>query len=816
MTIEGVGPGPLVGLRILDISTTPSGSQAAQLFADFGAEVVLVEPPGGSPMRAAATFAFLARGKKSVELDLKSPDDHAIAKSMALGADVLIETFRPGVMERLGLGYDELSAQNPGLVYVSITGFGRTGPYAGVKGYEALVMARIGGLSVVANMVARKGPAFISVQFGAYAAAQTALSATLAALHEREHSGLGQRVDTSLVQGIASLATWNWFLRVITDKYPGAFTPQAPFTEQNVPTSPLFFMLLICLTSDGHWLQFSQVQPRLFLALMKALGLEWMYSDPKWKTAPVFDDDDKRVEFWEKMLTAARQKSLVEWQELMDNDHDVWAETMRRGSELLDHPQMTHLGAVVEIEDPARGTVRMPGPLVMMSATPATIRAAPGRNEHGAEIRRAVWSPRTTVDHPVSSNATPFEGVTILELGTFFAAPFGATVLAELGARVIKVEPLEGEPMRTILPFPEVGGAKVLQGKESIAVDLGTDEGRAIVHQLARRSDIVLQSFRAGVAARQGVDEATLRALNPSLIYLSAPGYGVDGPCGDRPAYAPTIGAGSGITMRNLGTSVPARPDLTIAQIRESSVRLSVGGTSEFAQADGLAAVSCATAMALGLLIRDRTGTAQAMLTTMLTSAAHALCDDMVTYAGRPDTPTADSELFGYGARYRLYECRIGWIFLAAPATQEWNDLCTALVDDFDLGADARFADEAFRQSNDARLAEALSKVFLTRDANEWERRLLAFDVGAVVVDDGPPEKVLQSTEFGRASGLVTDVEHPTFGDHPRLTPYSSLSRTPGITEPACLLGEHTDRLLEEFGFSRAAIDGLRERGVVG
>ena len=257
--------------------------------------------------------------------------------------------------------------------------------------------------------------------------------------------------------------------------------------------------------------------------------------------------------------------------------------------------------------------------------------------------------------------------VTVLELGTFFAAPFGGTVLRELGARVIKVEPMGGEPMRGLLPFPEVGAAKCMQGKESICVDLSTDEGREIVHDLVRSSDIVLQSFRAGVAERQGVDAETLRGINPDLVYLNAPGYGIDGPCGDRPAYAPTIGAGSGLVMRNIGTSIVERPGLTLKEIRANAMRLSGAGTTEYAQADGISALTAASAMALGLLVRDRVGTSQEMLTTMLTSTAHALADDMVEYENRPVTQGADPELLGYSARYRLYEAADDWVYLAAP-----------------------------------------------------------------------------------------------------------------------------------------------------
>ena len=230
-----------------------------------------------------------------------------------------------------------------------------------------------------------------------------------------------------------------------------------------------------------------------------------------------------------------------------------------------------------------------------------------------------------------------------------------------------------------MLPFPELGGAKCVQGKESICVDLSTEEGRAIVHALARKSDIVLQSFRAGVAKRQGVDAETLRAVNPDLVYLNSPGYGIDGPCGDRPAYAPTIGAGSGLVMRNIGTAIEERPGLSLKEIRADALRLSGAGTTEYAQADGISALTAASAMALGLLVRDRTGVSQEMLTTMLTSTAHALADDMAEYKDRPPTQAADAELLGYSALYRLYRAADEWIYLAAPSTGDWDALCAVL-----------------------------------------------------------------------------------------------------------------------------------------
>jgi len=812
--------GPLAGLRVLDLSNSLAGAQASQTLADFGAEVVHVEPPGGSALRDLPSFPIIGRGKKSMVLDLHDAADAALARTLALGADVLIETFRPGVMERLGLGCEGLSAANPRLVYGSVTGFGRTGPYATVKGYESLVMARVGALWASQAMVSREGPAHVSVPYCSYGASQQLLTGICAALHERERSGLGQRVDATLVNGVASLGTWNWYLNVITSKFPDAFTPSSPIGQYGTPVTPMVFMLLIALSKDGRWLQFSQVQLHLYMEMLKVMGLDWMLQDDEWKDAVWAADSPKTGEFWDKLYEAVQSKTLADWNEVFENDHDVWAETMRHGSELLDHPQMQHLGAVVEIDDAERGLVRQPGPLVKMSATPAVLEhGAPVLDADGAALRAAPWPAIDGLDSAFASASDSAEAalgdVTVLELGTFFAAPFGGTVLREVGARVIKVEPLEGEPMRTLLPFPELGAAKCVQGKESICVDLSSEEGRAIVHALAMKSDIVLQSFRAGVAKRQGVDAETLRAVNPGLVYLNSPGYGIDGPCGDRPAYAPTIGAGSGLVMRNIGTAIEERPGLSLKEIRADALRLSGAGTTEYAQADGISALTAASAMALGLLVRDRTGVSQEMLTTMLTSTAHALADDMAEYKDRPPTQAADAELLGYSALYRLYRAADEWIYLAAPSASDWDALCAVLVEETDLAADARFADEAARHSNDAALARELATVFASKPAQHWEDTLLAADVGCVVAHREPPESVLQSAEFAGAADMLVEVEHPTFGDHVRLKPYVSFSRSATVAEPGVLAGQQTDAILSELGYSAEDIADLRDRKVV-
>jgi crotonobetainyl-CoA:carnitine CoA-transferase CaiB-like acyl-CoA transferase len=221
VTADGDGAGgALQGLRVLELSHDRIGAQAGQVLADFGADVLCVEPPGGNRLRSQPSFPFLARGKKSIVLDLHRTVDVAALVELATDADVLIESFRPGVTERLGLGWDELHLRHPGLVYVSITGFGRKGPFAAVKGYEGLVNAKLGVNANFSKMSSGAHPPYVNVPWASFATSHTALHGTLAALIERERSGLGQHVEVNMVQGFATLDTWEWFLSLVRQRWP--------------------------------------------------------------------------------------------------------------------------------------------------------------------------------------------------------------------------------------------------------------------------------------------------------------------------------------------------------------------------------------------------------------------------------------------------------------------------------------------------------------------------------------------------------------------------------------------------------------------
>lgn len=810
----------LGGLRVVDFSNQRTGAQASQLLADFGADVVHIEPKGGSALRDQAAWALWGRGKRSLQLDLKDPADLATAQQLAEGADVVIETFRPGVAERLGLGYERLSRNNPGLVYACVTGFGSQGPLADLQGYEGIVFAKLGVLWTLSGLSTRGGPALPSAAYAAYPASQLALQGILAALFEREASGVGQKVETSLAQALTVHDTFQWFARVMASRYSEGFV-QKPRVVDGVPTGGLSFRLLIAVTKDGHWLQFSQTSARLFRAMMKMFELDWMFSDPKWSSAPDFDTAEQRSEFWDLLLNKVRSKTLAEWRQGFEEHPDVWGEQFRKGDELLDHPQMIWNKMVSHITDPDLGPVRMPGPLAHMSATPAAIdRLAPRLGQYEAELRAQSQTTTNSGSVPAAAapiGAKPLAGVTVVELGTYYAGPYGTTLLADLGARVIKLEEPEGDPHRHMLPFPEIAGMKVLQGKECVGLDLRSDKGREIAHRVIAKADIVMQSFRAGVAERLGLDAKTLTALNPNLVYMNAPGYGIDGPCGRRPAFAPTIGAAAGLAWRNVGASIPDRSDLTLAEIKPLANKLG-DAVMGVGNSDGISGVSCGTGMLLGLLARSRGAGGQEMLTSMLSSTAHALSEVMVAYEGRPEAPTADNECYGFNALYRLYQASgpQDWVFLAAGSQSEWLRLTSVLDDGARLAADIRFATPQARQAHDAALIEELTAAFATRTGEEWEAAMRAADVACVVVAKGPVEaNYLDEGSVGRLCDFVTTGHHPILDEVPRLKALVRFSRSGTSAGDAALAGQHTHAVLSEFGYSEDEIATLAADNII-
>ena len=428
---SGAHDAALAGLRVVDLVGTRG--LTTLVLADYGADVLRIEPPAGDVLRGEPAWPLWGRGKRSVVLDLHEASARATVRRLVEGADVVVASFRPGRAERWRLAYEDFADQHPGLVYASITGFGRKGPYAALKGYEGVVMAKVGGMGHVAGMAARPGPAFPAVPYASFSAAHTALHGILAALLVRERTGRGQHVETCLAHAIAAHDPWEWFLRVVCEKYPQAYTPAPPYSARGVPTQGFAFRLLVCLTKDGRWLQFSQTAPHLFREFMDVLGLGWMFDDPRWKSAPDFEAEADREAFWEILLEKARERTVEEWDAVFREHPNVWAELFRTTREALDHPQLRHNRQVIVVDDPHAGPTEQLAPLVHMEATPAVVRPAAALGADTQAVLDALTSgalkapaQRLTGTMP----DRPLAGFTILDLGLWYAAPFGPALLA--------------------------------------------------------------------------------------------------------------------------------------------------------------------------------------------------------------------------------------------------------------------------------------------------------------------------------------------------------------------------------------------------
>ncbi|BBY40154.1 hypothetical protein MMAN_42880 [Mycobacterium mantenii] len=803
---------PLAGLVVVDLSTTLPGAQATQFLADCGAEVIMVEPPDGSPLRQLAGWPALLRGKRSVTLDLHDDADLERLRALLRRADVMVNTMRPTTAARVGLTGEALSHAYPRLVAATITGWGSTGPFRDYKGWEALVMAKTGVMHEKRGLTSRPGPAFITFSYASWGAAHAAVQGVLAALLERESSGRGQTVETNLVTGMGSMDPYNWFYEMVLERYPGAFEPMdAAYDDRGRPQAYLIYALLVCPTKDGRWLQFAQVSPKLIGAWLTELDLLKELGDPKWQGFPMLPTPELRTEWWDMMIERVGARTLAEWQQAMTENLDLSGELFRSPVNSLDHPQTAHEGRAATVIDPDLGPVRQPSTLIHAGGKPLTqLRPAPRIGEHNDVVSFAAADADGA---GVSSDDPPLKGVTVLEFGSMFAGPYGATLLTDLGARVIKVEPLDGDNIRNLVAFPEAGGAKVLQGKESVAIDFTKPEGLELVYELAKRSDIVLQCFRGKAAERAKIDEASLKAVNPDLAFVTTSGYGVDGPFAHRAAYAPSVGAASGLAL--VDSNDTGEPATDLDDLHRRAVRLHAGGAVPAVQSDGIAAHGVGSALLVALYAKRRGKTLTNVVTTMLGTVQQAMIAYNASYASRPAETAADEQFFGMNALYRMYRAADGYVFLAAPLPREWPALTKAMSPYVDLHADERFADAESRAQHDDELIAALTTVFASKTKLEWEHELSAQDVGCVEVVEANSELVLQTDPYYEA-GYAVDAYSPIFEEHRRLAPLCRFSRSRTLADAGCTIGQHTEAVLREIGLDDATIADLRATEIVG
>jgi crotonobetainyl-CoA:carnitine CoA-transferase CaiB-like acyl-CoA transferase len=643
-------------------------------------------------------------------------------------------------------------------------------------------------------MAGGERPVFAAAPVATYGAAMALLTGVFSALRARlRNGGRGQVLETSLLRALTSYDLAGWI--------PGG---PSPLRLEDAP----FLPYSVARTKDGVWIQFAQNGPALFADFLRVLDLDGEI-DYRESMSPAADSAKKRAHR-ERIQARIGEQTWSEWQTRFAGERNLSAEPFLPPGGALDHPQFQAIGDVVRLPGPDGGSTRQLGPVFDVPAHPLRPRGpAPSPDAGRARFASSASEhPRATID---ASGDGLLAGVTILELGMWIALPYAASQLAELGARVIKLEPLEGDPMRATGPF----SYKLVQGKQSLALDMKQPEAQEIVHRLVARADALLHSYRPGVPERLGIDFETLRAINPGIVHLYNGAYGSRGPKRDAPAFHVTGGAVAGGAWAQAGAGCPPAADavLDAAERARLSRRLELANE---ANPDFNSAVTAAAATAAGLYHRERTGEAIAIETRMMLSNAMMMSADFVDDGrgvSRREGREVDEGLHGLGPLYRLYPTSKGWIFLAAPRARDFERLCQALGL-HSLAGDARFATEEGRSANASPLAEALGAAFAKRSADDLEASLTALGIACVRADLGPCRRWLFEQDWARADGLVVEAASSEIGPYLR---YGApiVNDRPASLGGAFPAGQDTRLLLAELGYGEREIASLFERRIV-
>lgn len=791
------------------------------IFGELGADVLCIEPPGGSSARDVGPFvahsseterslhwAAFARNKRSAVLDLEDPNDRDALGALLSTADVFVEARTPGELAKHGLGYDTVAERNPGLVYVSVTPFGQTGPKAHWAATDLTIWASAGPLWLTGD--ADRAPVRISVpQAWAHASAEAA-TAALVALHERNTSGRGQHVDVS-AQEACALATQVEILSNALGE------PPAERCAGGSKMGP-FVVRFVYPAIDGHvsitHVFGSTIGPAS--ARLMAAVCEDGFCD-----APLRDVDwvgftDRYLKGLEELDTFERAKAAIAEWTASKTKAELFAIAQEKS--LLIAPVASPLDVVNNPHFSARDyfepftidgrQTKQLGPFARFSAvTRRPPRPAPRLGEHSERVRAEIASLRAK---PLRSGATasggrPLDGVRVLDFMWALAGPVSTRVLADYGAEVIRVESTTHiDVCRTLRPFvdatPALEGSSVFHscnlGKQTITLDLTKPEARSVVLDLVRQTDVVTEAFTPGKLARLGLGYEALREVKPDIILLSTCLMGQSGPLAHFAGYG------------NLAAAIAGFYELTGWPDRAPAGPFG-------AYTDYIAPRFNAISILAALEHRRRTGEGQRIDVSQAESALHflapALLDVLVNEHASTRRGNGDDRFAPHGCYPTQGEDR--WIALAARDETDWKRLC-AVLQNPDLWSDPRFATQSARLERCDELDRILSDLTKSWPAEELEAGLQERGVPAHRVADSASALAdphlaerghFVALAVGESSGMVENVR-------------SRLSRTPGRTATTIpTLGEANFAVLQDvLGYDEDRISELVIAGALG
>ncbi|MGC2277403.1 MAG: CoA transferase, partial [Candidatus Binatus sp.] len=754
----------LDAINIVEFDSNLGAAYATMLLAENGARAIKVEPRGGSRERGTPHFHVLNRSKRTLELDLDDRASQARVAELIRWADVVVTGFTPSRLKQLRLDPESIHRTNPRAITLGVPPLGSRGPDADFDANDDLVAARGG---ITGSQWARSGnPVALVFPASSYSAGVMAATAAVAALLARGANGAGQAVEVSILAGAFSLHTGG-ILRheKMTALYHGPQDPLGP-----IPVYRLFE------AADGKYLFAACGNSTFWGKFAIAIDRPDLVGDPRFENAPWGIAGDHWQPLKDIIEPIIRTRPRDQWLSIL-READVPCAPVMTRQEFIDHPQTRALDMRKEIDDPTLGRMIQMGLPVFLNDTPGEITGpAPEKGDERAALqwlREPTRDPSQKTDLRVTKKP-PLDGVTVLDFASYIAGSYGPMILAQLGAKVIKIESLEGDSFRHF-GFGFLGWN---QGKRGISLNLASAEGREIIHGLADKADIVVENLRPGRMRKFGFDYEALAARNPRIIYMSVNAFGNRGPEHNQPGFDPLLQARSGVMAAQGGHH--GHPVYLTCAICDYGAAM-------------LSALGCV----LALRARELTGRGQFCETSLLQSAMAFQAGEFAFYAGRPDMENGSPENRGRSAISRAYSCRGGeWLFISLSTETQWKALLTILP-----GLPNTNWDTASTEPNEGALATALAEQFVRLDRDDALALLKKSAIPATRINH---TRELFDDPQVVANDLIADLPHSLWGRVQQTGMLTKLSATPGTIERAApMLGEHTDEILREFlGYS--------------
>jgi crotonobetainyl-CoA:carnitine CoA-transferase CaiB-like acyl-CoA transferase len=786
-------PLPFSQIKIVDLSSGISGPYAAKLFIDAGAEVIKVEPRGGDSLRrwtasrqelpeaeSGPLFQFLNAGKRSIVLDPKDARDRARIVALAANADILIEDWGASALEDAGLHPETFLEANPRLAIVRISPWGQRGPWAKLPANDFTLQAATGSTDY--RGFPDKEPVATGGRLSEWAAGVYAAVSALAAWRSSRQTGEGQIADLSCFE--VALSCLTIYADLGSQFFDGPL-PRSIDIPSIEPTKDGY--IGFCTTTGQQWSDFCSM-----------LGHQEIAEDPRYREGR---ERFEQRDFLRGVIHPwTRERTTDEIIELCDLLR-IPVTPVGHGKSL---PEFDHVIAR-DIYQRAPGGFLAPRPPWRLESTkPAPFRPAPALDADRTTILAELEKSSKRERPFLGSSDLPFAGLRVIDLTAFWAGPIATTVLADLGADVIKVESIQRpDGMRfagslrndTLWEWsPVFHGAN--PGKRDITLRLDHPEGLDLLKRLLREADVVIENFSARVMPGFGLDPETIRALNSRLIFVRMPAFGLDGPWKDRAGFAMNVEQVSGLAWVTGYEDLPLVPR---------------------GACDPIGGMHAVFALGIALEERRRTGHGQMLEVALLEPGLNVAAEQVIEYS-------AFGVLLGHSGNKMPHAAPQGvfrtsneaeLVAISVTTDDHWRALCRAL-DALDwLDSDVLSTHRGRFEAHDA-LCERVTAWVSTRSRDEALDALCTAGVPASAVINGHqlmPNPQLEARRFFQT------LKHPHTGEtrYPGFPAHFSAFERDLHHSPPPTLGQHNREILQsELGLADDDFDRLEAEGIIG